>query len=137
VVGVLGELFELVDDLGSAVEDLVLGDEGFEVDAHALGGEVADVAHGGFDDVTVAEVLVDGLGLGGGLDDDEVLGLAGLFGRPGLLWGRRDGRGGGRGVFIFVGFLCHYGLLRFLRFATDGNPRHHPCWPYRPPPRRP
>jgi hypothetical protein len=60
----------------------------FEVDAgdgalDALGvfaWEVADVSDGGDDEVVRAEILIDGLGFAGRLDDDEVAagGIAGL-----------------------------------------------------------
>jgi len=70
--GIFGELFEFGDDLAAAGEDFVLGDERLQIDAHALRGEVADVAHAGLYDVVVAEVLIDRLGLGRRLDDDEM-----------------------------------------------------------------
>ena len=67
----LGEFFEFADDFAAAGEDLVFGGEGFEIDAHAFAGEIADVAHAGPDDVVVAEVLVDRLRLCGRFDDHE------------------------------------------------------------------
>ena len=55
------------------------------VDRAFLGHQVAHVAVGGQDGEVLAEVLVDRLGLGGRLDDEEVLGHGGSgSGGPGL-----------------------------------------------------
>ncbi len=87
--GVLGGGAEVGDDFAAAVGDFVGGFEVVvDVDVEALGGDVADVADGGFDGVAGAEVFVDGFGLGGGFDDDE-----GLSGAPPLGGGFGSGRG--------------------------------------------
>ena len=94
--GVFGGGFEFGDQLFAGVEDGVGGGEGMlDVDVEALLGHVAHMAHGGFHGEAAAEVLVDGLGLGGGFDDDQ--GVAGASG------------GGGGGSFAGgLGHKCSF-----------------------------
>ena len=70
---------DLLDDIALVLEHLVGGLEGaaLHIDAIAVVGQVANVADGGDDAVLVAEDALDGAGLGGGLDDDQVLAAAG------------------------------------------------------------
>ena len=90
-----------------------------QIDADPLAGQIADVAHAGPDDVGVAQVLVDRLGLGRRLDDDQRLAgpLGGglgrlgrrLLGQGGPVGGRHE-RGGGGGTLLHGGLrgrLCH------------------------------
>ena len=77
------------NDFFGAVRDFVGGFEVvIDVDIESLAGDVADVADGGFDGEVVAQVLIDGLGLGGGFDDDQSVAGAAAGGRGG-----RVGRG--------------------------------------------
>ena len=77
-VGALGRLLDIGDLLAPVGRDHVLRGE-VVVDVHAelalagILGQVADVAVRGEDAVVVAQVALDGPGLGRGLDDDEVL----------------------------------------------------------------
>ena len=71
-LALLGRLLELGDRL------LLLGDDfvgrlevGGDVDPHLLFRQVADVAHRGLDDIVLAEIVVDRLGLGRRFDDHE------------------------------------------------------------------
>jgi hypothetical protein len=86
----LGGGAQVVEDLALGGQDRVLdGESPLGVDAaddvggvlRPLGvfGQVPDMAHGGHDPEVAAQVLVDGLRLGGRLDDDEVLGQKGAF----------------------------------------------------------
>ncbi len=76
-IALLGKFFQLVDDLGAAFKNHVLGLKGFQIDAHrklalAAGGEIAHMAHARLHDVIVAEVFIDRFGLCGGFNDDEL-----------------------------------------------------------------
>src|SRR5690606_26128071 len=86
------------------VDQLVAhGEAALRVDGALLGHQVADVAVRGQDLEVLAEVLVDRLGLGGRLDDEQVLGHAGEApGRPAR--GRQDdaARGGTRAGVYFI-----------------------------------
>ena len=71
-LALLGRLLEVGDGLLLFGDDLVGRLEaGRDVDAHLLLGQVADVAHRGLDDVVLAEIMVDRLGLGRRFDDHE------------------------------------------------------------------
>ena len=76
-VGLLRGGLQLADDLLFAFQDLVLREEGDLVDAELALGQIADVADRRFDDVVLADELVDRLRFCGRLDDDEVLGHCG------------------------------------------------------------
>ena len=52
------------------------------IDGAFLGHQVADMTVGGQDLEVLPEVFIDGLGLGGGLDDDELAGHVRLISRP-------------------------------------------------------
>ncbi len=68
---VLGQPGQLVDHFLLVARDFVDGRESFvDADAEVLFREVADVAEARLDDEILAEELLDGFGLGGGLDDD-------------------------------------------------------------------
>ena len=72
--GVRGLVPQPRDDLVLALDGLVLRNEAaVDVDPDLALREVLDVADGGLDMILFAEVLVDGLRLGGGLDDDQRL----------------------------------------------------------------
>ena len=99
-VGVGGQ-DQLVGALHGAgdVLDLGLG-AGIDVPGHGeivvrlhravLGGQVADMAEAGQHLIAAAQILIDGLGLGGGFDDEDVhAGCFWTFG--GLIWGRGAG----------------------------------------------
>ena len=74
---VLAAFFKLGERLGLALDGDVLGLEVvLDVDAQLTGGEVAQVAHRGPHVVARAEILADGLGLRGRLDDHEGHALA-------------------------------------------------------------
>ena len=80
VVGALGGLGDRVDVLLVLVDDRVRHREAVVgVDRAFLRHQVAHVAVGGEDGEVLAEVLVDRLGLGGRLDDEEVLGHGGKW----------------------------------------------------------
>ena len=69
-LGLLRELPQLVDHLLLVARYFVDGLEPLrDVDAEVLLGQVADVSETRFDDVVLAEELLDGFGLGRGLDD--------------------------------------------------------------------
>ena len=69
-----GGLLELVEHLLLALDDLVLGLEAvLHVHAHLALGQVLDVAHGGLHRVAGAQVLLDGLRLGGRLHHHQVV----------------------------------------------------------------
>ena len=90
-VGALGGLGDRVDVLLVLLDQVVAhGEAVVRVDRAFLRHQVADMAVGGQDGEVLAEVLVDRLGLGGRLDDEEVLGHGGrsLYGRRGA---RREG----------------------------------------------
>ena len=70
--GMFGKFLEFAEDFAAILEGFVFRHKGFEIHAHPLGGQIAHVAHGGFDDVIVAQVLVDGLGFGRRFDDDQM-----------------------------------------------------------------
>ena len=73
--GGLGRGPELRDHLGLGRADLVFLLEAV-LDIHPqLWGQIPDMAHGGHDLVALAQVLGDGLGLGGAFDDHELLAL--------------------------------------------------------------
>ena len=109
----LGRLLQLADGLLARGHDLV-GRLEVVLEVHPRhrpldplgvpGGQVADVADAGHHDVVAAEVLVDRLGLGGRLDDDQVLarGVGGL-GRGAA------GRAFAGRLFTSGGFLGHRG----------------------------
>ena len=70
----LGGRLDLVQHLLLAVDDLVLGLEVvLDVDPHLLLGQILHVADRRLHHVAGAQVLLDGLGLGGRLDDDQAL----------------------------------------------------------------
>ncbi len=71
-VGLLRRLPQAADDLLLLIEHLVVGLE-VGSDPHVLLDEVADVAHGGLHPVSAPQELLQGPGLGGALDDDQVL----------------------------------------------------------------
>ena len=78
VVGALGRLGDGLDMFLVLLDQVVAHREAvFGVDRALLGHQVTDMAVGGEDGVVLAEVLVDRLGLGGRLDDHEVLGHGG------------------------------------------------------------
>src|SRR5690606_29727373 len=82
-VGGLGGLGDLGQALGSLGVDLPVHGE-IIVGQHraVLGRQVADVAVGSQNLIVRAQVFIDGLGLGGALDDDEIHGaLSGKRGR--------------------------------------------------------
>ena len=66
----LGQLREFVDHFLLVAGDFVYGLVAFsDIDAEILLRKVADVSAARFDDKVLAEKLLDGLGLGGGLYD--------------------------------------------------------------------
>lgn len=74
VVGLGGGFLEGGNHLLLAVYDLVAGGKAVGlVDAQFAGGQVAHVAHAGMHGVVAAKEFLDGLHLGGGFDDDQVL----------------------------------------------------------------
>ncbi|MGC4089659.1 MAG: hypothetical protein QM756_17580 [Polyangiaceae bacterium] len=78
-VGLFGFVLELVEDLGLGLDHLIgLFEALLDVDAHALG-QVFDVALTGKHLIAGTKILLDGLGLGGGLDDYEGLGHGRVF----------------------------------------------------------
>ena len=80
VVGGLGGLDDGGDVLLVLLDQLVAHPEAVvRIDRALLGHQVADMAIRGEDLEVLAEVLVDRLGLGGRLDDEEVLGHRGWF----------------------------------------------------------
>ncbi len=86
-------IFHRARDFGEALLRLAVhlpqhGEIVFRVDRAVLGGQVADVAIGGQHLIAGAQVLIDGFGLGGGLDDNEVHLCRGLGARS----SRRIGR---------------------------------------------
>jgi len=115
--GVLGGFLEIGDNGLFSGEDFVGGFEVvFEINSRnglfaafgGLGGEVADVADGGLDDIIRAEVFVYGFGFGGGFDDDEVLALGG------------GGFGPSGGGFLPGGLLAGGFFLRCFLFGCHG-----------------
>ena len=86
--GRLGGLLEVGQGLGLALDGDVLGLEiTLDVDAELAGRQIPEMADGGPHVVAGAEVLADGLGLGGRLDDDQrhpiATGASARLGRPG------------------------------------------------------
>ncbi|MNJ30733.1 hypothetical protein D3C77_253420 [compost metagenome] len=82
-VGGLGGLGDLGQALGGLGVDLPMhGEVIVGQDRAILGRQVADVAVGSQNLIVRAEIFIDGLGLGGALDDDEIHGaLSGKTGR--------------------------------------------------------
>ena len=79
-IGGAGQLFEMGDHLLFAGDDLVLGGEiVVDIDAEALLGQILNMTEGGFHVVTGAEILLNRLGLGGRLDDDQTFRQWNLF----------------------------------------------------------
>ncbi len=74
-VGGAGQLLEVGDDLFLAGDDFIDGGEiVIDIDAETLLGQILYMAEGGFHLVTGAEILLNRLGLGGRLDDDQTFG---------------------------------------------------------------
>ena len=128
----LGGLLELGQRLGLALDGDVLGLEPV-VDVHAQlpGGEIAQVPDRRLHVVAPAQVLPDGLGLGGRLDDDERISHAGHglgprlvglgLGASGGLPGRLLGLAGCR-VRLGGGCALHR-AFRGLSPCLESNPR--------------
>ena len=71
-VRVLDRPADVAEPLGGLGVDLPAhGEIVVRIDRAVLGGEVAHMAEGGVDAVVLAQILVDGLGLGGRLDDHD------------------------------------------------------------------
>ena len=71
-LGLLGGALDLREHLLLALDDLVFGREVVvDVDAHGLAGQVLDVAHRRLHHVARAQVLLDGVRLGGRLDHHQ------------------------------------------------------------------
>ena len=110
VTGGGGKRPEALDDIVFPLDRLVFGDEApLDVNPDLTLGKVLDVPDGGFDHVVVAEILVDRLGLGGGLHNDQ---------RPAIRAGRLNklllgafpaGGGGGAGLLCWrlLRCFCH------------------------------
>ena len=72
-VGVLHGLGDVVQPLGRGAVDFPgHGEVLVRLHRAVLGRQVADMAEGGQNLVVPAQILVDGLGLGGRFDDDDV-----------------------------------------------------------------
>ena len=72
LVALFGRRLQLRDDALLARHDVVGRLEVvLDIDIQTLRGQIADVAHRGLDLVIRAQVLIDRLGLGGRLDDDQ------------------------------------------------------------------
>ncbi len=92
--GLAGGLFQFGHDLLLALDDLIVGGEAvFFVHAEGLGGQVADMAHGGLNGKGFAEKFFDGLHLGGRLDDDQLF----CHGRRAIAIRLPHGKGRGAG----------------------------------------
>ncbi len=93
-VNLLGSLharLEILHNLGLVTRNQVLRREiVVDIDAELALGQVPDVPHRRLDLESPSQVLLDGPGLGGRLDDDELSSWGGLFGgalaRSLLLW---------------------------------------------------
>ena len=123
--GALGRLLQIGERLGLALDRHVLRLEpALHVHSQLAGGQIAHVPDGGPDVVPGPEVLPDGLGLGGRLDDDQrgATGpapgtVAGGLGSPALL-GRRLNRLRGRFLQPFPSFLPYSPLPPLPPFVS-------------------
>ena len=94
-----GDVLDL--GLGAGIDFPDHGEVFVRLDRAVLGGQVADMAEAGQHFIVAAQILIDGFGLGGGFDDENV--HAGCFGPVGGLSGvaKLDHKAGNRGIAPF------------------------------------